>query len=155
MRTRMLMIAALLISFMQVAIGQHEKRSVLLPSSESKTVSDYYSSVRSEKIGGSWQPSKADLEGIEASLSQIPNMKIFGWDSKIHIDHPDQYYRQYIAVLVDGKRMIFVNAFRHAQEFPNWHDRLVIVTDGDINFWQALYDPSTMQFSNLRINFRA
>jgi hypothetical protein len=100
-------------------------------------------------------PSQADLDGLEASLPIISKMKILGWGSNIHIDHPEQYYRQYVAILVSGKRMIFVNAFRDAQEYPDWHDRLVIVIDGDIGYWQVLYDPATKQFSNLRINARA
>jgi len=131
------------------------QRSVLLPQHEWKAVSTRYSYERSENYDGSWKPSQADLDGLEANLPLISKMKILGWSSNIHIDRPAQYYRQYVAILVSGKRMIFVNAFRDAQEFSDWHDRLVIVIDGDIGYWQVLYDPATKQFSNLRINARA
>ncbi len=141
--------------FISNAPSQQEKRSVLLPSREVKAVSDRYSSVRLEKYGGSWEPTKADLDGLDKSLSQVSKMKIFGWPARIHIEHPEQYFRQYVAVLVAGNKMIFVNAFSDVQEFPHWRDRLVFVIDGDLGFWQVLYDPATNQFLNLRINPRA
>jgi hypothetical protein len=96
-----------------------------------------------------------DLDGLETNLSQISNLEIYGWGSKIHIEHPDQYFRQYAAVLVVGKREIFVNAFCDAEPASDWRNHLVIVYDGDICYWQAPYDPLTQQFSNLRINARA
>jgi hypothetical protein len=155
MWARKLAIFLILLLFISSVQSQQEKRSVLLPVHELKSVSDRYSSDRSEKYDGTWEPTKADLDGLEKSLPQVSKIKIFGWATKIHIEHPELYYRQYVAVLVAGKKMIFVNAFRYVQEFPQWRDRLVLVHDGDLCFWQALYDPATMRFSNLRINARA
>jgi hypothetical protein len=135
--------------------GQVVQRSVLLSQHEWKAVSERYARERAEKYQGSWKASQADLDGLEANLPLISKLEILGWGSKIHIDRPEQYYRQYVAVLVSGKRMIFVNAFRDAQDFSDWHDRLLIVVDGDIGYWQVLYNPATKQFFNLRINARA
>ncbi|MGO9336623.1 MAG: hypothetical protein ACLPY1_03850 [Terracidiphilus sp.] len=155
MLAQKLMITALLPFLIQGSPWQQEQRSVLLPAHESKAVSDRYSRERSEKIGGSWQPTKVDLDGLESNLPQISSMKVLGWDSKIHIDHPDRYFRQYVAVLVAGRREVFVNAFCDGQSFPDWRERLVVVIDGGTCYWQALYDPATKQFSNLMINARA
>jgi hypothetical protein len=149
------MIATLFLFFIQGIAGQHEKRSVLLPADQAKVVSGQYSRDRSEKINGSWSPTEANLDTLDANISQISNMKIYGWDSRIHIDHPEQYFRQYIAVLVDDKEKIFVNAFCDKEPPSNWHDRLFLVIDGATCYWQVLYDPATKQFSNLRINARA
>jgi hypothetical protein len=83
-------------------------------------------------------------------------MKIVGWDSRVHIEHPVEYFRQYVAVKVAGRNKIFVNAFRWPEPPPaNWREHLHVVFAGDIDYWQALYDPSTETFSNLRINPRA
>ena len=61
---------------------------------------------------GTWQPTKADIDGIEANLSQVSKLKAENWKSPaIRIDHPETYFRQYIAILRDGKRRIYVNAF--------------------------------------------
>jgi len=155
MQTRTLTVALLLITLIPNMPGQQQLRSVLLPAHEAKSVSNRYSRERSEKIKGSWHPTKADLDGLEANLSQISDLEIFGWGSKIHIDHPDQYFRQYVAVLVDGKRKVFVNAFCDEEPPSNWHDHLFLVADGATCYWQVLYDPLTQKFSNLRINARA
>ncbi len=154
-RIRKPIISLLVVILVPNVLGQQEQRSVLLQAHEVKAVSDRYSSDRLERYDGSWQPTKADLDGLDANLSQISNMKIYGWDSKIHIDHPDRYFQQYVAVLVSGKRKIFVNAFCDQLIYPDWRDRLVVVSDGDVCFWQALYDTSRQKFSNLRINSRA
>jgi hypothetical protein len=60
-----------------------------------------------------------------------------------------------VAVKVGGQNRIFVSAFCDEKPPPNWREHLFVVMDGDICFWQALYDPFTHQFFNLRINARA
>jgi hypothetical protein len=155
MTAQKLMIAFLLLLLIHSAPGQQEKRSVLLPAHEAKAVSDRYSREWPEAFDGSWNPSKTDLEGLESSLSQISNLPILGYGSRIHIDHPDQYFRQYIAVTVAGKQRIFVSAFCDDKPPSDWREHLYVVIDGATCDWQALYDPATKQFSNLRINARA
>jgi hypothetical protein len=150
-----LMIAALLLVWGHSAPGQNEQRSALLPAHVARAVSSRYAYERSEKFDGNWNPAKADLDGLESNLSQISDMKIYGWDSKIRIDHPAQYYRQYVAVRVAGQKRIFVNAFCDEKPPLDWRNRLYIVIDGATCYWQALYDPATRQFTNLRINARA
>ena len=145
----------ILLSVAQDASGQQGQRSVLLPAHEAKAVSDRYSKEWTQKFGESWQPTQADLDGLEAGLPQIPKLEILGYGSRIHIDHPEQYYRQYVAMLVDGKKKIFVSAFCDEMPPINWRDHLYVVIDGATCYWQALYDPTTKRFSNLRINARA
>jgi hypothetical protein len=156
MRKWKLTIPLLLVVLACVASGQQEQRSVLLSAHEVKAVSDRYADERSEKYDGTWEPTKADLDGLESNLSQVSAMKIVGWDSKIHIEHPERYFRQYVAVKVSGQNRIFINAFREPEPPPpDWRDRLWLVDDGALGYWQALYDPYTKKFSNLRINPRA
>jgi hypothetical protein len=153
--TRKLLLAALLLLLIHSAPGQNEQRSVLLPSSEARAVSSRYARERAEKFDGSWNPAKADLDGLESNLSQISDMTIYGWDSKIRIDHPTQYFRQYVAVRIAGQKRIFVNAFCDEKPPFYWRDRLYVVIDGATCYWQVMYDPATKQFTNLRINARA
>lgn len=152
MRAWKAMIAFLSLCLISNAQGQQERRSVLLPASELKAVSDRYSKDRLEKYDGSWNPTKADIDGLESSLSQISALKIHGWDSKIHIEHPERHFRQYVAVKVSGQNRIFVNAFCFDSPPSDWRRHLVVVYDGDICLWQALFDPSKRAFSNLWIN---
>jgi hypothetical protein len=83
-------------------------------------------------------------------------MTIDGWPASIRIEHPDRYFRQYVAVLVDGRKEIFINALcDEVQPPPDWHTRLAIYSDGATCFWRAFYDPATGEFSELDINARA
>lgn len=104
----------------------------------------------------SWAPSQADLENLEASLSQISELKIRGYESSgFRIEHPDKYFRQYIGVRHRGKRRIYVNAFIDDPPPPYWRTRLYVVIDGAASCWHAFYDPDTKTFSELTINPRA
>lgn len=134
--------------------SQSDQRYVVLPQSAGKTDSKWLfgDSVRL----GTWTPTKPDIDGIEANLSQISNMEPQGWASKVSIEHPERYYRQYIGMTDPQQRKwIYVNAFCEEPPPPDWKTRLIIVVDGGPCFWQAFYDPATQKFSNLMINARA
>ncbi len=104
----------------------------------------------------SWTPSQADIEGLEARLSQVSKLKIRGWESTpIRIEHPEKYFRQYIGVRHDGKRRIYINTFCVDPPPSDWRTRLVVVIDGATCFWHAFYDPDTKTFTDLTINPRA
>lgn len=155
MRARKWVVASLLILLISSGRAQQEQRFVLLPASEAKRAAEVYASTGPAQIKGSWQPAKADIDGLESNLPHIAELTPMGWTAKIRIQHPDQYYRQYLGVLVGGKRRIFVNAFCEVDDLSDWRERLVVVDDGATCFWHALYDPSSGTFSNLEINPRA
>jgi hypothetical protein len=100
----------------------------------------------------SWDPTVADINGLEGNLSQIRELqeKISGR----HIDHPDQHFRQYLAIEVGGRKLIYVNAgcSVDARALDVWRKRLYIVYDGGTCFWQVFYDPAKKQFFDLTIN---
>ena len=102
---------------------------------------------------GSWEPSKAEIDGLEAGLSSITEIK--GWPSKVQIEHPERYFRQYIGVSHRDQRLVYINAFCDDAPPPDWRSHLYLVIDGATCYWQALYDPATKSFSNLTINARA
>jgi len=104
---------------------------------------------------GSWEPSTADIDGLEAGLAHVSELKITGWASNIHIEHPERYFRQYIGVSHRKQRRIYINAFCDDPPPTDWRDHLYTVIDGATCYWQALYDPATRTFSILTINARA
>jgi hypothetical protein len=139
------MIGSFVFAFLMSAQGQQEQRFVILPGRAAGSIANQ----------GSWRPTKADIDGLEANLSKVSALTAEGWPSNVHIDHPKQYFRQYVAVIRGGQRRIYVNAFCDEHLRSHWRDQLVVVQDGATCFWQALYDPVTNRFSNLRINARA
>jgi hypothetical protein len=104
---------------------------------------------------GSWQPEQTDIDGLEKGLSHISGLNVMGWKSNIHIEHPEQYFRQYVGVSRKGNRQIYINAFCDDPPPTDWRSHLLVVDDGATCYWQALYDPATKTFSNLTINARA
>ena len=133
--------------------AQKEQRWVILPPGAANTipVKLFDDSIHL----GSWQPSQADIDGLETNLKQVSTLKPTGWGSSpVRIEHPERYYRQYIGMTDPRQRLIYVNAF--CNEPPeNWKAQLYIVMDGWTCYWQAFYNPTTKQFSNLLINGRA
>ena len=102
-----------------------------------------------------WQPTSADIESAEASLPQISDLKAENWGNRNNrIDHPEQYFRQYMGVIRSGQRQIYVNAFcaRMLSVFPDWQRGLVQAEDGGTCFWQAFFNPAEMKYFTLRIN---
>jgi len=127
--------------------------SVLLPAKETATYIKYYL-VNPQIPVQSWQPTAADLDGLEANLPQISNLKENVPGPGRRIDNPNKYFRQYLGIVQSGKKQIFVNAFcgGPVSDSDEWRHNLQIVYDGGKCFWQAWYDPATQKFSNLMIN---
>lgn len=62
------------------------------------------------------------------------------------------YYRQYIGVVVDGKRWVYVNAFWEEGAPSGWKREMEIYCDGGPASWGVLYDPVTGRFEGLAVN---
>jgi hypothetical protein len=137
---------------MAVSKAQEPTRWVLLPSNGSQEISLLYPA---EMVSGKWTPEKADIQALESSLDQITSLKATVGDPKIHIEHPDQYYRQYVGIIFTGRKRILVNSICEVKYNPDWRERLIVVVDGGPCFWHALFDPETRKFSDLEINGRA
>ena len=68
---------------------------------------------------------------------------------------PRKYYRQYAGILVDGHKIIYVNALCEtaAMKYETyWRERYVSVFDGGECFWHLRYDRGTKRFSELMVN---
>jgi hypothetical protein len=157
MQTRKLFAASILLLFTTCAQGQQERRSVLLPESEAKAVAAMYPKSGPSRITGTWEPTNADIDGLEANLHQISGLSLKGKLPWIQIEHPENYFRQYIGVLQAGNKRIYINAFcgfngNQPPSSPVWRNRLFIISDGGSCAWQSLYDPSSKKFIELRIN---
>jgi hypothetical protein len=146
-------IAVVLLFIVGSANGQLPQRYVVLPASEGKMVADFYPKKGPEKIDGTWVASKTEIDALEANLPHISDLKGRGGTTGGRIEHPDRYFRQYIAVLQMGNKRIFINAFcDDISPSPIWHDHFYVIMDGGSCVWHALYDPSTGGFSDLEMN---
>jgi hypothetical protein len=60
--------------------GEQEQRYVLLPASEGAQVGNQ----------ASWQPTKSDIEGLEANLRHISDLQARGWKPAQHMYPSEQ-----------------------------------------------------------------
>lgn len=128
----------------------HRADRALLPESEITAYSSLLPAPRGRIEG--WEPTVADVESLEDNLSQIRALSGRIPDANRHIDNPQQYFRQYLAVAIDGRRAIFVNALCSVEHTENWRKRLAVRSGDGKCFWHAVYDPATQKFSDLAIN---
>jgi hypothetical protein len=67
------------------------------------------------------------------------------------LEHYKEYRRQYVGVVIRGKRYVFLNSFS-AHESMHEKERFVQVMDGGYWFWHVLYSVEDGTFSALMVN---
>lgn len=93
-----------------------------------------------------WTPSVADAQQMEALL---PNFLL---NSPIHRQFSD-YYRQYVGVIANGRKLVFVSAFVTPSEWHmHWKSDPVAVCGGGSDYWRVAFDPQTKEFSHWNVN---
>lgn len=132
------------------AAQKHKPDFVLLPESQVAAYAQFFADPKSHIE--SWEPTVADINDLNSSLSQISALSDKVTPANLHIDDPDQYFRQYLAVAINGKKTIFVNAMCSVEQAASWRKQLVVANGGGKCRWHAIYDPGTEKFSNLIIN---
>ena len=129
-------------------IQKNKPDFVLLPASEGSTLARFFEGPKTTV--GTWEPTVGDINDIEANLFKITELSKQDPVPSRHIDNPTDYYRQYGAVVIDGRKALVLNAFCSAQ--GDWRRRLIIAYDGGKCYWQALFDVSEQKFIKLAVN---
>jgi len=132
----------------------HKPDFALLPASEIVTFNDTYGKFLFPGVHArSWEPTLGDMEDVESELPQITKLTHRNLAPSSHLD-PTQYIRQYLAIEVRGKNLLFVNGLCSGKfgVSDGWRKRLIVVNDGGACHWQAVYDRSTHTFDNFNVN---
>jgi len=88
---------------------------------------------------------------MEARLSRISRLRTQSGITSLKIQHPDRYYRQYLGVMIDSRKFVFINAFCDEKPRETWRERLVDVCGGGCS-WGVVYEVATGEFSHLEMN---
>jgi len=135
---------------------QLEKRYVILSPTESENAAKYVSRWPQETVNGTWALSQSDVDGLESNISHIADIPFPHPAYKgSQIPHPEKYYRQYAGVILNGRKIIYINALCEAAGNDGesyWREKFVFVYDGGKCFWNVRYDPETKIFSLLQVN---
>ena len=128
-------------------------RSVVLPASESEALLKSCSRSGPSAVEGLWDVPTDVVAVLEQDLHKLSRLKATGCCSLGgKIRHPEEYFRQYLGLVVGGKRVVYVNAFKLAATHPRWQAAPVGVCDGGSDYWGALYEPESRRFYDLAIN---
>jgi hypothetical protein len=137
---------------MCASVTAQREKSTLLPPSEAKDVTNQCSRPSPSNFSGAWEPSKNELQEMEARFADIKKLRVeeccIVGDQ---IENPESYYMQYIGIIVDGKKLIYINAYADSEPSYGWKEKAVRICDGG-TAWGVLYDPETMKFSKLAVN---
>jgi hypothetical protein len=105
-------------------------------------------------IQGAWVPSEKDIKELEGNLHKLIAMEATGCCGRGKLENkPSEYYRQYVGIVVEGEKLIYINAVSNGWRQSKYAPQLVC--DGGKSFWGALYDPKKKQFRSLAFNGQA
>ncbi len=107
-------------------------------------------------VQGMWQPSKAQIQNLEALLPKALD-EAFAKRG----EHPNRsavYLRQYAGFIVDGRNIIYVNAFprdllnTEQSSTLDWRLHATLVCDGGSAFFGVEFDPGNGTFAHFEFN---
>lgn len=132
-------------------VSRKDAKYVVLPAHQAKQGLLFFNPHL--RIQRTWNPARTDIHKLEADLPKLSLLLTKGGVSGVHILHPENSYRQYVGVVVNGHKFIYINAFPNPD--PGWRTQFVTIADGAQSVWHALYDPVSGRFSDLVTNGRA
>lgn len=104
-----------------------------------------------------WTPAENEVltleKGLGTYLQNNPDDRFGNQEAPIW-ERLDQYNRQYIGIMLDGKQIIYANYFCHSLE-TDWRKNFVFVLNGGDCFFQFKYDVNSAEFFDLLINGEA
>jgi hypothetical protein len=103
-----------------------ESQSSVLPESTAQSLTQQCSRSGPPRFDKTWRPGLADVEAMESRLDQISLLQAIAGK---RIENPRRYRRKYVAIVVGGRKLIYINAFcSKPQDFvvekgwSDWHN---------------------------------
>ena len=107
------------------------------------------------QIAEYWTPSENDVLTLHNELGsylQKNSDRFEGQKTPIE-ERLDEYNRQHIGIILEGKKIIYANYF--CDSVQDWRKDFVFVMDGGDCFFQFKYDVDTAEFFDLLVNGNA
>lgn len=102
-----------------------------------------------------WTPAEEDILALESRLASFlqENPDRFSSHKMPVWERLDEYNRQYIGIVLDGKQVIYANYF--CDSVGDWQKEFVFVADGGDCFFQFQYDVDLAEYFDLQVNGNA
>jgi len=136
---------------LSTSAAQTKTRWVLLPETEADRAKQLCSRPGPPKFQGTWKPTESDIQTMESRLSRISRLRTHSGIVGARIEHPERYNRQYLGIVIDDRKFIFINAFCDDKPPDTWSESLIDVCDGGCS-WGVVYDVTAGGFSHLEMN---
>jgi len=101
---------------------------------------------------GTWTPTQEDIAKMEANFRRLQRLKATECCLRTRIESINTYFLQYVGIVVDGKKLIYINAIDKSDADKNSNNVPHDWCDGGPGCWGCLYDPATKKFFHLAIN---
>jgi hypothetical protein len=112
-------------------------------------------------INGVWIPSVEDIEGLESKLVKLNEEEFDSLNGISSLALPvNQYYRQYMGIILNGEKVIYINAvsnnkwlklgFKSLEQQKNPLGR----AHCENYCWGGIYDPFRKSFRELKVDIR-
>jgi len=138
------------------SVQSEDKPWVLLEGEQAAMLIHQCSRESPEAIRSVWTPSAAEIEKLESQLVEITKLKSTACcGAGGRVDDVNAYYRQYAGLVIEGKKLIYINAVARSASVDNWRQQPAMICDGGRSFWGVLYDPSSGKFFDLAFNAEA
>jgi len=139
--------------FAATVVLAEERPWVLLDGDQGAMLIHQCSRESPEAVRSAWTPSAAVIEKMESRLTDITRLKsTLCCGAKFNVDDVGHYYRQYAGLVIEDKKLIYINAFARTAVVNDWRQEPVLICDGGRSFWGVLYDPATEKFFDLAFN---
>jgi hypothetical protein len=110
-----------------------------------------------------WEPSIDDVSSAEecirrflTSAQQDPTLAPYQRENAAAVlENLEQYRRQYVGIVVDGEKRIWVNSFVREDSTPDWTHAPVYVLDGGKDYWEIEYVPLEDSCINFHVHGEA
>jgi len=103
-------------------------------------------------VSSGWDPTPALVAEAEARLPGFVSMNRTMNGYRRPPKPLDEYYRQYVGVVIGGERFIYVNLFPRSLAEGGWRTGYLLVCDGGAEYWSVLFDPKKLRFFSPRFN---
>ena len=104
-----------------------------------------------------WSPAKADVRALESGLPAYlqENQSAFYMTETLIWEQLDEYNRQYVGIVLDGKKIIYASYLCQNGTDTEWKEQVIFVADGGACYFQFKFDMSTGGFHDLQVNGEA
>jgi hypothetical protein len=104
-----------------------------------------------------WSPTKADVRALESELPAYlqENKSAFYMTDAPVWEQLDKYNRQYVGIVLEGRKVIYASYLCRIGEDTNWKENFIFVADGGACYFKFKFETSTGEFFDLLVNGEA